>query len=78
MKTVEGWARRTPEDFLFAVKASRYLTHVKRLRDMVEGVKRMDACLEPLRRTSKLAPILWQLPPHFLRDDDVLSPHSRR
>jgi uncharacterized protein YecE (DUF72 family) len=72
VKTVEGWARRTPEDFLFAVKASRYLTHVKRLRDIVEGVKRMNARLEPLRRASKLAPILWQLPPHFARDDDVL------
>jgi uncharacterized protein YecE (DUF72 family) len=71
-KTVEGWARRTPEDFLFAVKASRYLTHVKRLREIVEGVKRIDACVEPLRHASKLAPILWQLPPHFPRDDEVL------
>jgi uncharacterized protein YecE (DUF72 family) len=72
VKTVEGWARRTPEDFLFAVKASRYMTHVKRLREIVEGMKRMDACIEPLRRASKLAPILWQLPPHFPRDDNVL------
>jgi hypothetical protein len=67
-----GLGETNTEDFLFAVKASRYLTHVKRLRDIVEGVKRMDACLEPLRRASKLAPILWQLPPHFPRDDDVL------
>ena len=72
VKTVEGWARRAPPNFLFAVKASRYLTHVKRLRDMVEGVKRMDACVEPLRRASKLGPMLWQLPPHFHRDDEVL------
>ena len=72
VKTVEGWARRTPDDFLFAVKASRYLTHVKRLREIVEGVKRMDACVEPLRRASKLGPMLWQLPPRFHRDDDLL------
>lgn len=71
-RTVEGWARRTPDDFLLAVKASRYLTHVKRLRSVVEGMKRMDACVEPLRRAAKLGPMLWQLPPHFHRDDDVL------
>jgi uncharacterized protein YecE (DUF72 family) len=72
VKTVERWASIAPEDFLFAVKASRYLTHVRRLRDIAEGVKRMDACIEPLRRASKLGPILWQLPPHFPRDDHVL------
>ena len=72
VKTVEAWARRTPTDFLFAVKASRYLTHVKRLRGIVEGMKRMDACVEPLRSASKLGPMLWQLPPHFHREDNVL------
>ena len=72
IKTVEAWASRTPTDFLFAVKASRYLTHVKRLRDIVEGMKRMDACVEPLRSASKLGPMLWQLPPHFRREDNVL------
>jgi uncharacterized protein YecE (DUF72 family) len=72
-KTVEGWAARTPEAFLFAVKASRYLTHVKRLREIAEGVKRMGERIEPLRRAGKLGPILWQLPPHFRRDDDALA-----
>jgi uncharacterized protein YecE (DUF72 family) len=72
VKTVERWASIVPEEFLFAVKASRYLTHVRRMRDIAEGVKRMDACIEPLRRASKLGPILWQLPPHFPRDDEIL------
>jgi uncharacterized protein YecE (DUF72 family) len=71
-KTVEGWATRAPPGFLFAVKASRYLTHVKRLRDIADGVKRMDERIEPLRRAGKLGPILWQLPPHYDRDDGVL------
>jgi uncharacterized protein YecE (DUF72 family) len=71
-KTVEGWATRTPDEFLFAVKASRYLTHVKRLSEIAEGVKRMAERIEPLRRAGKLGPILWQLPPHFRRDDDAL------
>lgn len=73
VKTVQGWAARTPDDFLFAVKVSRYLTHVKRLRGIVEGIKRMDACVDPLRQASKLGPMLWQLPPHFQRNDDVLA-----
>ena len=73
VKTVEGWAARTPDDFLFAVKASRYLTHVKRLRGIVEGIKRMDASVDPLRQASKLGPMLWQLPPHFQRNDNVLA-----
>jgi uncharacterized protein YecE (DUF72 family) len=72
-KTVEGWATRTPDEFLFTVKASRYLTHVKRLREIAEGVKRMDERIEPLRRAGKLGPILWQLPPQFRRDDDALA-----
>jgi uncharacterized protein YecE (DUF72 family) len=70
--TVERWATRTPDHFLFTVKASRYLTHVKRLREIEEGVKRMEERIVPLRQTGKLGPILWQLPPHFTRDDDVL------
>ena len=73
VKTVEGWAARTPDDFVFAVKASRYLTHVKRLSGIVEGIKRMDACVDPLRLASKLGPMLWQLPPHFQRNDNVLA-----
>src|SRR5436309_3838759 len=38
--TFEAWARRTPDDFVLAVKASRYLTHVRRLRQPAEPVKR--------------------------------------
>jgi uncharacterized protein YecE (DUF72 family) len=71
-KTVEGWAMRAPDNFLFAVKTSRYLTHVKRLREIAEGVKEMDDRIVPLRHAGNLGPIFWQLPPHFTRDDDVL------
>jgi len=51
------------------VKASRYLTHVKRLTDTGEGVKRFCERLEPLVRSPKLGPILWQLPENFHRND---------
>jgi uncharacterized protein YecE (DUF72 family) len=69
---VAGWARQTPEGFLFAVKASRYLTHVKRLTELGEGIERFYAPLEPLIEAGKLGPILWQLPENFHRDDERL------
>jgi uncharacterized protein YecE (DUF72 family) len=71
--TVEGWVERTPERFLFAVKGSRYLTHVRRLREIEQGVARFWEPLEPLRESGKLGPVLWQLPANFHRDDDVLA-----
>jgi uncharacterized protein YecE (DUF72 family) len=70
---VEGWVERTPPGFQFAVKASRYLTHIKRLTDLGRGVERFWEPLEPLRAAGKLGPVLWQLPPSFRRDDDVLA-----
>jgi uncharacterized protein YecE (DUF72 family) len=71
-KTVEHWVEQTPQGFLFAVKASRYLTHIRRLRAIEEGVARFWEPLEPLREASRLGPVLWQLPPNLERDDDLL------
>src|SRR5262249_44734419 len=65
-----SWADQTPPDFVFAVKASRYLTHVKRLTDLGRGVDRFYAGIEPLVDSPKLGPVLWQLPATFKRDDD--------
>jgi uncharacterized protein YecE (DUF72 family) len=70
---VEGWATQTPRGFLFAVKASRYLTHMKRLTDMGRGVERFYERIEPLVEVRKLGPVLWQLPGNFSRDDDRLA-----
>jgi uncharacterized protein YecE (DUF72 family) len=71
-EAVAGWAGQTPPDFLFAVKASRYLTHVKRLRNIREGIARFYEPLEPLVASGKLGPVLWQLPENFHRDDERL------
>jgi uncharacterized protein YecE (DUF72 family) len=71
--TVEGWVERTPPGFLFAVKGSRYLTHIRRLREIEQGLERFWEPLEPLREAGKLGPVLWQLPGNFHRDDDVLA-----
>lgn len=64
--TFEEWAARTPDDFVFAIKASRYLTHIRRLRDPAEPVGRM---LDHTRGLgSKLGPVLVQLPPNLVAD----------
>jgi uncharacterized protein YecE (DUF72 family) len=71
--SAERWAAATPESFVFAVKASRYLTHVKRLRGVGEGVALLFERIEPLADEGKLGPILWQLPENFHRDDKRLA-----
>jgi uncharacterized protein YecE (DUF72 family) len=59
--TFRSWARRVPADFVFAVKASRYLTHVRRLKQPRESV---DLLMDRSRELgSHLGPILIQLPP---------------
>jgi uncharacterized protein YecE (DUF72 family) len=69
---VAAWVETVPEEFVFAVKASRYLTHVRRLHDLGRGVERFYASIEPLVASEKLGPILWQLPETFHRDEDRL------
>jgi len=64
---VDGWRERTPRGFLFACKGSRYITHMKRLKDPGPGLQRYFELV--LRLGSKLGPILWQLPPQMNRPD---------
>jgi uncharacterized protein YecE (DUF72 family) len=70
---VARWVEQTPDDFVFALKASRYLTHIKQLRDLDQGIARYYERIEPLVGTPKLGPIVWQLPPTFKRDDERLA-----
>ncbi len=70
---VARWIRQTPENFIFTLKASRYLTHIKRLANLDEGLKRFYEAVAPLVGHPKLGPILWQLPESFHRDDQRLS-----
>ncbi|MDP9231390.1 MAG: DUF72 domain-containing protein [Actinomycetota bacterium] len=71
--SVARWVEETPPDFLFSLKASRYLTHIKRLGDLGAGIRRYYERLEPLVRSPKMGPVLWQLPPNFRRDDHRLA-----
>ncbi|HKV88536.1 MAG TPA: DUF72 domain-containing protein [Candidatus Dormibacteraeota bacterium] len=65
-RVFETWARRTPRDFLLALKMSRFLTHLKRLDDPEEPVHRFMERASALG--SKLGPILLQLPPGLQSD----------
>ena len=65
-KAVRGWVNATPDGFTFAVKVSRYLTHIKRLRGPAEPVDRFVGRARGLG--AKLGPVLLQLPPQFERD----------
>lgn len=66
-----AWCRRTPADFLVAVKASRYLTHIKRLREPAEPVARLLDRAVGLGE--KLGPVLLQLPPTLKADRSLLA-----
>lgn len=63
---VAGWRQRVPEEFLFAVKGSRYITHMKKLKNLGDGLKKYFQRIGPLKE--HLGPILWQLPPNLHKD----------
>jgi uncharacterized protein YecE (DUF72 family) len=66
------WRDETPDDFVFAVKGSRFITHMKRLMDAAEPLKRfLDSGVFELG--PKLGPFLWQLPESFQYDEERLA-----
>lgn len=68
--TFAAWRARTPDDFCVAVKMSRYLTHIKRLRDPAEPVARFLGRATALG--DRLGPVLLQLPPNLPANVDAL------
>jgi uncharacterized protein YecE (DUF72 family) len=68
--TFEAWRQRTPDDFVVGVKMSRYLTHIKRLREPQEPVARFLDRATGLG--DKLGPVLLQLPPTLRADPALL------
>lgn len=62
-KTLKTWRETVPDDFKFAVKASRYITHMKKLKDPHESVPKFLDRVKIL--DEKLGPILFQLPPNW-------------
>ena len=69
---VANWVAQSPPDFLFTIKMSRYVTHVKRLRELAPSIRLFYETIAPLVASPKFGPMLWQLPPTFKRDDERL------
>jgi uncharacterized protein YecE (DUF72 family) len=72
-EAVQRWTEQVPEAFVFVVKASRYLTHIKRLRDPAEPVARLMDRIQPLVKARMLGPVLLQLPPDMVVAPDLLA-----
>ncbi len=68
---LDRWVAETPDSFRFAVKGSRFLTHMKRLLDTTTGLERFFTAIAPL--AAKQGPILWQLPPGWGKNADRLA-----
>lgn len=71
VSAVENWREQTGRDFVFAWKASKYITHWKRLSDPVNSLELMESRLSRLK--GKAGPVLFQLPPHFQLNADRLA-----
>lgn len=67
-KSVKNWVNNVPKDFIFAVKASRYITHMKRLKNPENSTLKFFQSIEPFE--DKIGPILFQLPPKFKFNKD--------
>ena len=70
VKTVRNWHKQIPEDFIFSVKASRYITHMKKLMNCEKALQLFYSRIKYLKE--KLGPILFQLPPSFAMDFQIL------
>lgn len=69
---VRHWLKNTPEDFLFTIKASRLITHFLRLRHSEEALKNFLKVLKPFEKAKKLGCVLYQLPPNFKKNREIL------
>jgi uncharacterized protein YecE (DUF72 family) len=72
-KAAESWMNDAGLDFRFVTKANQYITHMRRLKDAEEPLKRFLGSLEPLLRRKQLGPVLFQLPPNLKADVTLLS-----
>jgi uncharacterized protein YecE (DUF72 family) len=69
-ETIQNWFDKTPEHFTFSVKGSRFITHIKKLKDVNESVSQFYELIYPFGE--KLGAVLWQLQGNFQRNDERL------
>ena len=70
-ESYRAWYEATPEGFVFSIKGSRFITHMKRLKDVETPLANFFAS-GVLRLAEKLGPFLWQFPPNFRFDRERL------
>jgi uncharacterized protein YecE (DUF72 family) len=70
-KTIDNWKTLTPENFRFALKAPQKITHWSKLRDCADTLDYFCKVISGLGE--RLGPVLFQLPPNFKKDADVLT-----
>jgi len=71
--TLQNWLAETPPEFRFTVKAHQVITHIKRLKGTEDFLPRFLGTIEPLASASRLAPVLFQLPPNLRADQQSLA-----
>jgi len=69
-ETLKKWRESTPDNFVFSVKVSRFITHIKKLKNSELALNKFLYRASILQ--NKLGPLLYQLPPKMKRDDDIL------
>jgi uncharacterized protein YecE (DUF72 family) len=69
-QTIQRWHKIAPKGFLYAVKANRYITHIKMLKDCSEEMQRFFERIDVLKHN--LGPVLYQLPPSLHKDIELL------
>jgi len=70
-RVIKTWKKKVSKDFIFSVKASRYITHMKKLKEPKESLKRFFSRINILK--NNLGPILFQLPPHWHKNIERLN-----
>jgi len=70
IKMVKGWRDHAPPGFVFAVKGSRYITHLKKLTNLNGALNKFFGRIQPLQK--RVGPVLWQLPPFLQKDSERL------
>jgi uncharacterized protein YecE (DUF72 family) len=76
LNTVRNWRDRAPEGFIFAVKGSRFITHMKKLANLDGAVRKYFDRIKPLQK--RVGVVLWQLPPHLKKDPPRLDRFLRK
>jgi uncharacterized protein YecE (DUF72 family) len=75
LKMVKGWRDKAPAGFVFAVKGSRFITHILKISGANKGLRKYFSRLKPLR--NRTGPVLWQLPPFLKKSPELLEKFLR-